>query len=1039
MKKIKFVKYNKTRREEFQLKTSIIEEDGGTYVEKTALRTEGIPHISAFTERYEKLKALNPRLKPVEPSISGDKYTARFPYLTGRTLAEELGTEIQNGKAPLEAIREAMNQVFDVGAEFIGPFKRTPEFDAVFGPADQEDQAYKVVNLDALFENMLVTEEGLFCLDYEWVFYFPVPVHFVQYRTLFYFYEKYQSILGYDGAEAFLQEFSIQPEMIPVYQSMEKNFQTYVHGENQKIFLENYMQETKNIADFARTDRELTQAKERMEQLYAQIREKDLMISKIQETQRLTDNHVANLDVIISDLRRENSSMAETLTYLNRHEALIFKVKRKLGAAFNRKFPKGTRRRKILSYCVSTVKHPVSSFKLYTTEEGRNLIEGDLKIGECYREHGKLVFPRTEAPTVSVIIPVYNQINYTYLCLASILKHTGDIDYEVIIADDVSTDATAELPKFAENVVICRNETNQGFLKNCNQAAAAAKGKYLMFLNNDTQVTEGWLSSLVKLIESDPSIGMAGSKLVYPSGRLQEAGGIIWEDGSGWNYGRMDDPEKPEYNYVKDVDYISGAAILLPADLWKQVGGFDQRFAPAYYEDVDLAFEVRKAGYRVVFQPLSVVIHFEGISNGTDVGGSGLKRYQVQNAAKFREKWKAELKKQCVNTGNPDPFLARERGIGKPIVLVIDHYVPAFDKDAGSRSIYQQLCMFLEKGYTVKFMGDNFLHEEPYSTALEQLGIEILYGPEYKTGIWDWFKKHGNDIDFVYLCRPHVTVRYIDFLKENTKVKIIYYGVDLHFLRERREYDLTGDEEKKEKSNYWKSIEMSLLYKADMSYYPSTLERDMIKQIDPQIPVKQIPVYAYQHFLTDIDQDFEKREGLLFVGGFAHPPNADAVLWFVKEVLPLIRARVQAVFYIVGSQTPDEIRQLAVSGGGIEVKGFISDEELAELYQSCRVSVVPLRFGAGVKGKVVEAVYNGMPTVTTPIGAEGIDGIEQAVLIRESAKDFADAVIELYQNTDLCRELSVKTQHFIRQNFSVDRIWEIVKDDFQINEDVYVK
>ncbi|MEG7531164.1 MAG: glycosyltransferase, partial [Hungatella sp.] len=149
----------------------------------------------------------------------------------------------------------------------------------------------------------------------------------------------------------------------------------------------------------------------------------------------------------------------------------------------------------------------------------------------------------------------------------------------MIIADDVSTDATEHLSHYAEGLVICRNTTNQGFLRNCNHAARAARGTYMMFLNNDTQVTEHWLSSLVKLIRSDSSIGMVGSKLVYPDGRLQEAGGIIWSDGSGWNYGRLDDPEKPEYNYVKEVDYISGAAILLPVELWKQIGGFDTRFA----------------------------------------------------------------------------------------------------------------------------------------------------------------------------------------------------------------------------------------------------------------------------------------------------------------------------------------------------------------------------------------------------------------------------------------------------------------------------
>ena len=136
---------------------------------------------------------------------------------------------------------------------------------------------------------------------------------------------------------------------------------------------------------------------------------------------------------------------------------------------------------------------------------------------------------------------------------------------------------------------------------------------------------------------------------------------------------------------MKDVDYMSGAAILIRSCLWEKIGGFDERYAPAYCEDNDLAFKVRKHGFRVVYQPKSVVIHFEGVSNGTDVQGGGLKRYQVENTEKLKEKWKEALRLQFENTGNPDPFRARERSGGKKIVLVVDHYVPTFDRDAGSR------------------------------------------------------------------------------------------------------------------------------------------------------------------------------------------------------------------------------------------------------------------------------------------------------------------------------------------------------------------
>ena len=1032
MTQIKFIKYNRTRKEQFQIKTTILEEDGAAYVEKAALCAAGLPHIWSFAAKYEQLSSQNDLVKAARPQISEDRCVARFPFLEGGTLAEQLGEEIRGGKAPLEAIKKAMDLVYAIKPEYITRFEVTSEFEEVFGnPGELEDEAYTVANIDALFENMLVTKDGVYCLDYEWVFHFPVPVHFVKYRTLFYFYDRYHALMEYESADDFLAEFGITREMTGIYHDMERRFQEYVHGENQQIYLENYYVDTRNISDFERTDKELNHAKERIGQLKTEVADKNLMIRKIQEVQRLTNNHVTNLEIIIKDQSHEINELGKTLTYLNSHEALLFKLRRKLGAKFNEKYPKGSLERKKLSYKKQYVMHPIRSYRFYSTPEGKNLREGDFKIGDIYREHGKLKFPEVKDPMVSVIIPVYNQIHYTYACLVSILEHTGDVSYEVIIADDVSTDATAQLDQFAEGIRICRNSINQGFLRNCNNAARHARGKYIMFLNNDTQVTPGWLSSLVNLIESDPSIGMVGSKLVYPDGRLQEAGGIIWSDGSGWNYGRLDDPDKPEYNYVKDVDYISGAAILLSNDLWKQIGGFDTRFAPAYCEDSDLAFEVRKAGYRVVYQPLSKVIHFEGISNGTDTQGTGLKRYQVANSEKLKEKWAEEFAEQCVNTGNPDPFRARERSMGKPIILVVDHYVPTYDRDAGSKTTFQYLKMFLKKGFVVKFLGDNFLHEEPYSTTLEQMGIEILYGPEYQVKIWDWLKDHGDEIAVAYLNRPHIATKYVDYILDNTNIKVIYYGHDLHFLREGREYELTGDLEKKKASDYWKTVELSLMEKAAVSYYPSYIERDAIKALHPEINVKDITAYVYETFKEELELDFGKREGILFVGGFAHPPNADAVLWFAKEIFPKIRERLSINWYVVGSKVTDEIRALEQPGNGIVIKGFVSDEELEELYQSCRIVVVPLRYGAGVKGKVVEAVYNGSPVVTTSIGAEGIPEAEDVLLVEDDPDRFADLVADLYGDEEWCRRMCEKTQTYIREYFSVDAAWSRIEEDFK--------
>ncbi len=643
-------------------------------------------------------------------------------------------------------------------------------------------------------------------------------------------------------------------------------------------------------------------------------------------------------------------------------------------------------------------------------------------INECKT----LTLPQYDSPTVSIVIPAYNQFTYTYYCIKSIIENSGDVSYEVILADDCSNDFTTKIALVVENLIIARTPSNMLFLRNCNNAARQARGKYVLFLNNDTQVQENWLKPLVELLEKDQTIGMTGSKLVYADGTLQEAGGIIWRDGSGWNYGRNDDAMKPEYNYVRDVDYISGASIMIRRSLWEELGGFDEYFAPAYCEDSDLAFRVRKAGYRVVYQPLSVVVHFEGKSNGTDLN-SGVKQYQVENSMKLKKRWKDELAKQyeC----GQFVFKARERSSDKKTILVIDHYVPQFDKDAGSKTTIQYLRMFVEKGYIVKFIGDNFYQHEPYTTVLQQMGIEVLYGPWYAQHWQEWLLQNKDCIDFAYLNRPHITIKYIDFIKKNTDIKCIYYGHDLHFLRLQREYELTGDVEKKCESDEWLEKELYIMRKADISYYPSYVEEEAIHKIDASIPVKAITAYVYEQFRDDIPMDFAKREGIVFVGGFGHPPNADAVLWFAKEIYPHIRQKVQMPFYIVGSSVTPEIEKL--KGNGIIVKGFVSEEELARLYDTCRLVVVPLRYGAGVKGKVVEALYYGTPMVTTSVGIEGIPDPDRVVKVADETEEFANAVIELYQDENALVQTVKDYQELVRRNFSLEAVWNIVKEDFE--------
>lgn len=765
--------------------------------------------------------------------------------------------------------------------------------------------------------------------------------------------------------------------------------------------------------------------------------------------------HILKLDKEIEGLQ-ENQAIAQRELNSNAYK---FGVKIRKAIAFI--LPQGSKRRAFMKMVLKAVRHPklmlricrpsrvVRAIKVLRTEG----IEGareryhraeeaekallypcdstDIQISTApekssIEEYPDLHFERHETPLVSIIIPVYNQFDYTYKCLDSILKNSGDVSYEVIIADDNSNDFTVQIEKRVHNVAVVRNEKNLRFLRNCNHAAQYARGSYILFLNNDTQVQENWLQPLLDLIVKDPLTGMVGSKLVYADGWLQEAGGIVWEDASAWNYGNRKNPGDPEYNYVKEADFISGACIMIKKKLWDSIGGFDEEFAPAYYEDVDLAFEVRKKGYKVLYQPLSVVVHFEGVSNGTDIS-SGQKSYQAANKEKFYKKWKDVLEKENLPNGE-NVFLAKDRGRFKKHILVVDHYVPHFDKDAGGRGTFMYLKLFKSMGMHITFIGDNFFKHEPYTTMLNQEGIEILYGAYYLKNYQKWIKENGKFIDYVYLQRPHISVKYMDLVKECTNAKIIYYDVDLCHVREMRQYEITKDESLLESAEKWKEIEFGLIGKADVVHVVGSYEEEYLKGYFPDKKIRNIPLYIYSDIKQGVEKDFDKRRDLLFVGGFGHPPNEDAVLWFAQNVFPKILKEYPDIkWYIVGAKPPESVQGLADEH--VIVKGFVSDEELDDLYSRCRLDVVPLRYGAGVKGKVLEAIYNQIPLVTTSVGAEGLSKEEDAYWMVDDAETMAELIINIYSNKDALLTKSENCKKFILNHFTIKKAIDILHMD----------
>jgi O-antigen biosynthesis protein len=249
-------------------------------------------------------------------------------------------------------------------------------------------------------------------------------------------------------------------------------------------------------------------------------------------------------------------------------------------------------------------------------------------------------------PQVSIVIPTYNKVELTLICLEALAENTPEsIDYEVIVVDNASSDGTRSLLAQLEgDVQIILNDTNEGFGKACNAGAAAAKAPYVLFLNNDTQVLPGWLEPLLAAMEQDADLAGVQPRLLYPDGRLNSAGDLVFGD-QAWNYGKGDlNPRAPQYAKRRAPDYASGAVLLVRKAMFDAIGGFDDRYAPAYYEDTDLSFAFRAQGWKVLYEPRSDVIHMEGGTAGSELT-SEFKRTQMdKNKKLFWEKWHDELK-----------------------------------------------------------------------------------------------------------------------------------------------------------------------------------------------------------------------------------------------------------------------------------------------------------------------------------------------------------------------------------------------------------
>jgi glycosyltransferase involved in cell wall biosynthesis len=319
----------------------------------------------------------------------------------------------------------------------------------------------------------------------------------------------------------------------------------------------------------------------------------------------------------------------------------------------------------------------------------------------------------------------------------------------------------------------------------------------------------------------------------------------------------------------------------------------------------------------------------------------------------------------------------------------------------------------------VKFLPANLHRTEGYADALEQRGVEVAAWP-WTPSVTDWLAVHGHEIDEILLSRPSVAVDLLAPLRQHCRAPVVFYGHDLHFARMLLEPGAADSPAKRAEIARMETLERRIWRMVDMALYPSEEEVAKIRALEPQVRVRSVPPYVVRtRPVREVAPPASG--GIVFIGGFLHTPNVDAAIWLAGEILPAIRrSGLDVPLTIMGSHPPSEV--LALAGRGIEVRGFVPDEELAAAYARARLAICPLRYGAGVKLKVVEAMAQGVPVVTTEIGAQGLPHLATVCDIAGTTETLADAAVRLLSDDTLWLERSATQTRYVAQRFSPEAI-----------------
>ncbi|HEY2384776.1 MAG TPA: glycosyltransferase [Terriglobia bacterium] len=609
--------------------------------------------------------------------------------------------------------------------------------------------------------------------------------------------------------------------------------------------------------------------------------------------------------------------------------------------------------------------------------------------------------PHSASPEISVLVVLFNRAELTLACLRSLAENFSS-PMEIIVVDNASRDETPQLLDQLRGVRIIRNPENRNFLLAVNQAAREARGEFLLILNNDAQVLPGTLQSALRTIRSANDIGAVGGRLILLDGSLQEAGSIIWRDGSCLGYGRGDSPFAPMYMFRRDVDYCSGAFLLTARKIWEQLGGFDERFKPAYYEETDYCTRLWEKGFRVVYDPNSVLLHYEFASSDSATSATDLQRAHQQIFVARHQKLLASHHKADLNS----ILAARMKSNAKKRILFIDDQVPHTWLGSGFPRARAILEALLKQNCFVTFYPFSAF-DESWASVQSEMPDEVEFMMGYGPALLEPFLRNRRVYyHAIFISRPHnmkllqpVLDAHPDWFEN---IDIIYDAEAIFVTREITFRQLSGSPLSAQEAEALLQDEVDLAGSADCVVAVSRSDADEFRRYGS----KRVHVIGHSLEPCPTPRPFADRHGFLFVGAIHEEasPNGDSMIWFLEQVLPRLREALgtDVPVTIAGVNKSERIRKAC--GAFVRITGHVPD--LTEFYDKARVFIAPTRYAAGIPHKVHEAAARGLPIVATPLLASQLgwrDG--DPFLVAGDAASFAAKCIELYTDSILWTKL----------------------------------